>query len=69
MPCCYDCKHWYRPTPPKPYANFHVEMGRCTNPKLFYGKDAERIMVDTTDVTMPELYTGSRFGCCHFEAK
>jgi hypothetical protein len=69
MPTCMDCKHWYKPAQDKPYANFNIHLGRCCNSKMFYGKDSERIMVDTTDVTMPDLYTGACFGCCHWEPK
>lgn len=67
MPRCGDCKHWYRPTP-VPVPNFKTDMGRCVNSKILYGKDSERIMLDTSDIFLPELYTGCAFSCCHFEA-
>lgn len=69
MPCCADCKHWYRPSTEKLYANFKTDMGRCTNSSILFGRDRERIMIDTTDIVLPELYTGCGFGCVHFEAK
>jgi hypothetical protein len=69
MPCCCDCRFWHKPSQERSYANFNIDMGECRNPKMFNGKDSERIVIDTSDIKLPPLFTGCAFGCCHWEPK
>jgi translation initiation factor IF-1 len=67
-PCCSSCRFWKPQS--RGYANFELDdEGVCTNQKLIHGKKRERIMINTSDVVLPELSTGADFGCVYHEQK